>query len=160
LELAIWNKRRDCVAVLLEAGADPNLPCDLDPRISLLGLATLDADVEMVRLMLARGVNPNDRPPNGHSALGISIETSQKEKTRLLLEAGADPRLDDGYELPIIHRAVMYGYPQQVLMLLEHGVDVNRCDARGRTALDLCGESDSVRVMLMRAGARPGIGRR
>ena len=133
LGMAVINAYHDMAAMLIEAGADPNVP---DPRGSILHaiafmrrpgsgsppLSTGTTDtLELARLLLARGANPNIRiawkeivfdrdlavtrpPPNipvgrnflsfvGATPFYVAAKHSDTALMRLLVEFKADPKL-------------------------------------------------------------------
>lgn len=86
--------------------------------------------LEIVRLILAAGADPNE-PAFGSSApLGLAISLGA-EVTGLLLAAGADPNLSRGPGRPLWWEAVASGAksPQLLELLLEHGADVGAANS-------------------------------
>lgn len=126
LMLAIMNAHFDTAKVLIEKGADPNVTDStgmpalyvavdmhtLGPMLSRPSpklVDTIDA-AEVVRLLLAKGANPNARlkrpiigrhhTPTGDASLGEgatplarAAKSNDLEVMRMLFDAGADPRL-------------------------------------------------------------------
>jgi uncharacterized protein len=112
LEYAIYHSPIAFIRTLLEAGADPN-PQDhsgFPPLIAALSChqaapgRVLRADIpEIVSLLLSLGVDPDQRGINDYTALHMAAAVNHVETVRLLLEAGANPRLRtriDDYETP------------------------------------------------------------
>jgi hypothetical protein len=96
------------VRTLLDLGADPNAPADdgFPPLIAALGTgrqtpgANTRTDVDdLVRLLLRRGANPNQRGINDWTALHVAVAERQPLCALYLLDAGADAslrtRIDD-----------------------------------------------------------------
>ena len=102
LVYAIYHSPVSFIRALLEEGANPN-PASLDgfpPLIAALschqrppgGAARPDV-LEMVALLLAFGADPNQRGINDYTPLHMAVGVNHPAAVRLLLDAGADPRL-------------------------------------------------------------------
>jgi hypothetical protein len=77
---------RDCVGVLLDAGADPNgsWTNECGPLSALYGAAGMHHDPALTEVLLAAGATPND-----NESLYHSLETGDDHCLLLLLRAGA-----------------------------------------------------------------------
>jgi len=94
LGLAAFFKRREVVAYLLGAGADPRKGSrdqGFTPLHSALATDAGATDVEIVRLLLAAGADPNARTAEGGTSLHTVAFTGERELADLLLAHGADP---------------------------------------------------------------------
>ena len=112
LEYAIYHSPLVFIQTLLELGADPN-PTDhigFPPLIAALACTRSQpgsparADViDIMRLLLRFGADPNQRGVNDYTPLHMAVAEGNLPAVRLLLESGADPesrtRIDD-YETP------------------------------------------------------------
>ena len=120
-----WN-RTEITSLLLASSAT------IDP--SALPTAALNRNVEQVRMLLARKVDPN--AGNGH-ALSEATRGCQRgdniEVIRLLLAAGADPQVHGDYTP--LHRAAGLCSADVVRLLLEHGADPKARDMNDVTPL-------------------------
>jgi uncharacterized protein len=98
LHLACFFGGAPAVAVLLEAGADPNPASDNPMRVAPLHSAAAARDREAVRLLLAAGADPNARQTGGYTALHAAAQHGDEEMSNDLLAHGADPtlRAEDG----------------------------------------------------------------
>ena len=76
------------LGMLLDAGADPNFR--VDKGWTPLTFAAADGKVESVRLLLARGANPNDRGSRD-TPLIMAAYAGHVPTIKLLLAAGANP---------------------------------------------------------------------
>ena len=98
LGLAAFLGGPHVVALLLEAGADPDDDADNPARVRPVHAAAAARDPESLRLLLEAGADPNVRQQAGFTPLHAAAHADQPELARLLLEHGADPKLttDDG----------------------------------------------------------------
>ena len=124
--------------MLMDAGADVNLATDggMTPLISMLriGRFALSEALEITRLLLDAGANPNHQDAEGRSALHYA---KYGEVIELLIERGAIVNLQDNKGQTALHRAAQQNNSAAVTALLEHGADVRLQDEQGRTPLDL-----------------------
>ncbi|UGB36858.1 ankyrin repeat domain-containing protein [Frateuria soli] len=143
---------RDCVELLLAAGADPNgrwtdpeLPGD--PLSVLYGAAGRNHDVALTRRLLQAGADPND-----NESLYHATEIADSTIVRLLLEAGA--RVTGCNAL---FRALDFERPDTVRLLLAHGGDANEPGPDGCPLLHAIRRRRSAATirLLLDAGADP-----
>jgi ankyrin repeat protein len=112
LEYAIYHSPLPFIGTLLEIGADPD-PTDhagFPPLIAALSCGRSQAGapgrpdvVEIIRLLLAFGADPNQRGLNDYAPLHMAVAEQNLRAVEILLDAGADPRLRtriDDYETP------------------------------------------------------------
>lgn len=68
-----------------------------------------------------------------------------------LIDYIADPDLDSGYPMPILHLPVYYGNIEMLQFLLDAGLNANVRDKEGYTALMIAakyGSLDSVKILM------------
>jgi ankyrin repeat protein len=123
------ERLRQCVRVLLEAGANPNQsignrnpPDSLDKPgearlTAIYGAAAQAQDPQMCRLLLVAGADPNDGESLYHAA-------GSEECVRVLLEHGARP------DSNILANAIAHSNLGAVRLLLQHGADANAAGAQ------------------------------
>jgi len=112
LEYAIYHSPLSFIRTLLDIGADPN-PDDhsaFPPMIAALSCSRSQPgsparpDVQQIlELLLSFGTDPNQRGINDYTPLHMAIDVRNPQAFRLLLAAGADPRLRtrvDEFETP------------------------------------------------------------
>jgi ankyrin repeat protein len=73
-------------------------------------------------------------------SLHDAARSGNLDRTKALLDRGADVNKKSGYGQTALHRAASHGHEQVVALLLERGADVNLKDDAGRTALYLAAE--------------------
>lgn len=115
---AVMSQSVETIQALLEAGYSPDLtPEESATRplgsITVLGQAASFAPLEINRLLLDYGADPN----NG---LGSAVMQGRHDLVRILLEAGADPQ-HDGSNLPPLVVAQFRNDVEMVNLLLEFG---------------------------------------
>ncbi|KAI9360068.1 ankyrin repeat-containing domain protein [Zopfochytrium polystomum] len=151
LMAAVTAKNAELVRLLLQHGADPNgvSPPGVrhDPFFMPILAASGDADgvtalcmsaqsydpqtpessdrVNVLRLLLARGANPNGVPnPKFGTPLMTAAIYGDPTATAALLAAGADPNGRSLNNETALTSAAMSGNLETVRMLVEHGADV------------------------------------
>ena len=102
LVYAVYHSPMEFIRELLEIGADPNAPVDdgFPPLIAALSCTRetpganrrQDMD-EVLRLLLSRGADPNQRGINDYTPLHMAVAESNALAVQVLLDAGADPEL-------------------------------------------------------------------
>jgi ankyrin repeat protein len=87
-----FRDNQEIARLLLDAGADPDVEWDGQ---TLLGVATCDGKVGLVRLLLERGAAVNAVDPEGMTPLAwaAKVDHGHAEIIDALLGAGADPEL-------------------------------------------------------------------
>jgi ankyrin repeat protein len=131
---AITNAPLAIARLLIEAGAEVNVPQDRANRAPL-ATATIDDDIDLMRLLLEAGADPDAQLPvlNNQGAIHFAATNASPAAVRLLLGAGADPDLADalGYTA-LLYTASGEGFetPEAAIamarLLLDAGADVNR----------------------------------
>jgi uncharacterized protein len=113
LVYAIYHSPLAFIRELLEIGADPNAPVDdgFPPLIAAIccgrtapGVKTRTDVGDILRLLLAYGVDPNQRGINDYTPLHMAVEERNAAAVRILLDGGADPGVRtriDSYETPL-----------------------------------------------------------
>ena len=159
---------------LLSADADPNMRSDgFPPMYYALIKGESDFTVQIVRLLLAAGANPNATTEDGGLTLFLALDSRNKHNVRtlqivrLLLAAGANPNTTDRHGSPPLWHAVdnRRGHNKHnvriVEALLEAGADPTGRQSTGWTNLHeaLLGDENgsTVRIveLLLAAGADP-----
>jgi hypothetical protein len=157
LVYAIYHSPLAFIRTLLEMGADPNAPAGdgFPPLIAALSCsrdvpgATRRPDVdEVLRLLLARGADPNQRGVTDYTPLHMAVAERNIPAVQLLLDAGADPelrtRIDDCESS--IEMAKGAGLADLAEMLTQKGQPVRRRLRSGLTLLlDAPGTGEPVR---------------
>lgn len=153
----------DLIKALLKKGADPNRRTETVPVHGLMQFdaswvnfdgqtpfvrAALSGDIEVMRLLLESGADPNIATTQGTTALmaaaGINwipgqtyshSEAEYVEAVKLCLERGADVNAFNSLGLTSIHGAANRGWESVIQILADHGAKLDVKDNAGRTPM-------------------------
>jgi ankyrin repeat protein len=147
------------VALFLEAGIDPSVK-SASGRTALW-VATERRQLEVLKTLLAGGVAPNGqnapRIEGGKSIVFEAVDTGDPAFVRALVEAGADARTPNDYEMPPLAEAARTGNLEMCQILLAGGADPNAAPAGFPLLYGPVNENHlEVVKLLLTAGARLG----
>jgi ankyrin repeat protein len=153
----------DLIKALLKKGANPNLRTDTVPVHGLMQFdaswvnfdgqtpfvrAALSGDIEVLRLLLESGADPNIATTQGSTALmaaaGINwipgqtfthSEADYVEAVKLCLERGAPINASNSLGLTAMHGAANRGWESIIQILADHGAVLDAKDKEGRTPM-------------------------
>ncbi len=133
--------RMDIVQLLLDHGADPNLPEEqIAPRGKALYSAVFHGHYDIAKLLLERGAFPNPPVESSGDALWVAQEyRPDKRIEQLLLSYGATPMKEhtdqdwpksahNWLRISPLHEAARKGDVQEAKRLLEAGADLTARD--------------------------------
>jgi len=130
---ALAKQNIDGFRFLLEHGADPDIVVDL----------------------------PEDFQDRQAGAMEIAARLENPDYLRALLEHGGDPNLivNRQWNIPVLYRAIMSRRPDNVLLLLEFGAQIDHQDISGQTPLIKATNARmfETALLLLRQGADPTI---
>jgi ankyrin repeat protein len=158
LHCAAFIGRAQVTRVLLDHGANAKLETEGGETalhtVSRGGFDSQEQGVSTARLLLERGVDVNAWDKNGWTSLHWAAFNGRVEVTKVLLDHGANAKLEteEGETaLHIVSRGVYDSQEQGVstaLLLLERGVDVNARDKSDWTSLHRAAFEGRVEVAL------------
>src|SRR5262245_5192332 len=135
---AVTQNHADAVRALIEGGADARARSR--NRFTPLLFAAQQGNIEIARLLIATGADPNEPAPDGiggdtnslrsfkpgteAAALLVAIDSEHPAMARFLLEQKADPN-HKGAGRTALHSAVQRQMPDVVTALLARGADPN-----------------------------------
>jgi ankyrin repeat protein len=138
--------RMDIVQLLLDHGADPNLPeAQIAPRGKALYSAVYHGHYDIAKLLLERGAFPNPPVESSGDALWVSREwRPDKRMEQLLLSYGAEPTTGHTGEdwpkdahnwlrISPLHEAARKGDLQEAKKLVDAGADLTAHDEHLRS---------------------------
>ena len=162
MSLAVGARDQEAVAILAEAGADPNLANPDGWRTPLIEAAILPLashSARMVKAALDAGADPNAITPQGLFALGASAQANRAADIETLLEAGAELETHAGDGYTALFFAVESGSVDAAAALLKAGADFSaKCQDNGAArGLAECVGDDSGMKGLLYAFAEAGV---
>ncbi len=97
------NRTPEMLEFILSCGADPNGMRESSSRRTPVLFEAIDLHVDLVKVMLKAGADPNITDHRKKSALFYAVESNAAEAAMALLEAGADPNLaNENGETPLL----------------------------------------------------------
>ncbi len=133
---AILANNEDCVALLLNSGADFEKPCDFT-KWTPVHNAAVTGNVRILNKLIEAGADIHAIDKDGASALSLAALNGSTDCVRLLIDAGVDVNTPDENSLttPLMH-AIAIGNVRCVELLIEADADIYREDLGGRTAFN------------------------
>lgn len=134
LYLAVRHRQRDMVALLLELEADPNYPSQDSSWGTALATAAEKNDVEIMRLLLEAGANPNaviDSSGSVYDFLrswGKRAPEEREEAVALLVKHGANPVEFEVEESKGMLHFLETSTVEEILAVNEDGTPLSGCN--------------------------------
>ncbi len=120
LHYAITHGNVEIARMLLQAGADPNMPTANELQSTPLKNAASNGNIEIIRALIAAGADPDFAPNSpGLSPLPSAAFTGQTTSVAVLLELGADATGEAGSRA--LTHAVRHGNHEIEQMLIDAG---------------------------------------
>ena len=134
IHLAAHHRNLGMVGLLLDNGAFINAQ---DARGSTpLAVAMINDNIELCRLLLARGADTILIDVDGNSLLALAVlEGVSPLVVKLLLEQNVDRNAKNRHGESALHLAARMGRVDFVKVLIDFGIDINATSALGGTAL-------------------------
>ena len=136
LHIACKNGHTDAVRLLLDGGAEVDLPAQ--DGVTPLVIACMNGHVEVTRLLLEKGAAVDQAMEDGRTPLFIACDKGHVEAARLLVAKGAevDRAMNDG-RTPL-YAACGNGHVGAARLLLNNGADINQAkNTYGVPVLDI-----------------------
>jgi uncharacterized protein len=118
-------------------------------------------DIELVKELITKGADVNQKDSSGNSLLIISSAKDNAEIVQLLLSSGAAlSAVDANMKATALHAAAYLGHPEVMKLLVERGIDLNiQGPYNGYTALHdavLQNNTEGVKI-LVESGANVNL---
>jgi hypothetical protein len=138
LEQAVLRNKPETAALLLDAGADPNVT-DASQRTPL-HTAIQRNNPAVVAALLKAGATPDPGDKDGWTPLHHAAAKNQPESAKILIEGGADPTKLSALGGTPLHEAAASGGKEIIELLLTTKIDPSLKSKQDVTALDLARE--------------------
>ena len=133
---AAYGGSIDVVRILLENGAQTEIPYEGDEGETPLYEAVVQGHLDVVRVLgEVGGANPNVKNAHGHTPLTRAVSDANVELVKVLLEIGADANLPSANGCCPLYRAAYEGDLRCVSLLLSQGANPNAQDEDYETPL-------------------------
>ena len=108
LHIAVYHRLPELAQLLLEKGADPNLPLTSQSgnERTALNMAVSSGAIQLVELLLKHTADLNARDNNSDTPLVRAMRERNQRIVELLLGKGANPNAPDAYGFPPLHVAL------------------------------------------------------
>ena len=149
LEFALYQERPDRARILIENGAKLTTAKQKELAEEVLLQAALDKDTDVMRSLIAQGVNVNIKEKHhGQTLLHFAVyHIKNEELVKLLIENKADVNAKDNDDTTPLHYAKSVTIAK---LLINNGADINVKDKSGYNPLDKAqnrGNSDVVTML-------------
>ena len=141
LHEAILRKKIEAARLLIEKGADVNLPdrsdnpplhIAINRKLPEIAQALIDADADLTA-----------KDKNGWTALHLAAAKDTIDIAKLIIDAGADIHIISTAGGTPLHEAAASGSSEMVQLLLNAGVDPSIVSSHEKTALDIAREFEN-----------------
>ncbi|XP_035155369.3 uncharacterized protein LOC100387850 isoform X4 [Callithrix jacchus] len=131
---AVQCRKEECATILLDGGADPDLP-DIYGNTAL-HYAVHNEDESLAEKLLSYSTNKEAKNENDLTPLLFAISGKRQQMVEFLLERGANLLAVDKCQRTALILAVQCGSANIVSLLLQQQIDIFSQDTLGRTAED------------------------
>ncbi|KAF6219053.1 hypothetical protein HO133_005597 [Letharia lupina] len=151
---ALQRKRLSAAKMLLDAGADPNVPTD--EKKTVLSWAAAEGSEESIGLLLKQpSIEVDVADKSGQTPLLRAADAGHTKCVRILLDKGANLKHADNEGRTALALAAIKGHKVVAKLLLKNSAEINAQDRMGNTPLALAAEKnhDAVVRFLLESGA-------
>lgn len=149
LRLALYSGGIEMIKFVLENDGNKYINTDVSSGRNDMEIAAKTNNVDIVRLMLDHGANPDsNRYQLDSTALCIACKNGNIEMAVLLIERGADVKYGNKKHCGTpLHGACDAGDMELVKLLLDHGADVNAETYHGKTPLHCACKNGNIEMV-------------
>ena len=131
LQLALSHSLMDIARLLLEAGADADVPVAKGEGMTLLVVVAASGMLDAARMLIEFRPNPNCTSCNGWTALHYAANIGHAKLVLLLIACKADLDVQDDEGNTALHTAAFQGHAAVASALLNAGADIDLEDNKG-----------------------------
>ena len=124
IQEAVINGKLERVRFLLDKGT-PTTTRYGDEEYTLLHIAAIRLQTEIMKLLIERGADLNAVTRNGETVLHFAAKQTNRPATELLLDFGMDVNRADNRGYTPLHNAARDSHSDTIALLLEHGADTH-----------------------------------
>ncbi|XP_066847289.1 ankyrin repeat domain-containing protein 18A-like isoform X2 [Anser cygnoides] len=140
--MAVESQHEECVAILLEHRADPNLEGYRGK--SALHLAAAAPNTSLAEMLVEHGAHLEAKDWEGNTPLLLAISSHHKEMVKFLLQKGAKSCDKNEFGRTALMLAASAGEMDVIELLLSYGANITCKDIAGYTAVDYALQSGHV----------------
>ena len=138
LHYAILNDNLEVVNLLIANRADVNILTDQHKQTALHLAGGANANLDIIRILLDNGVEPNTKDIMGETALYPTLANSGNlDILRLLIEHGIDINSIDIKGNTILHLAALFDNVEDIIFLIKNGCNPLAINLVGETPADI-----------------------
>jgi len=139
LDIAVENNAYESVQTLLNHRA--NIHRVSDNEETLLHTACYGSDVDIVKLLIGRGLKINVKDKEGNTPLHYACEDDDNlETVKFLLQMHAEINTQNNNHETALHIAIIYNCPEIVAYLISRDIDITLKNTDKLTAQDIAKE--------------------
>ena len=154
---ACYRGNLDLVKMLVDAGANVNLPDSCGTVPLTRAIVSIHETHDVVKYLIKCGANVNACEGESWTPLETAVHENAADIVKILLEAGANPQICSEKSESSLIMAADWGYVDIIEMLLEAGADPNSEYEDNYTPLAVAcrwGHAEAAELLL-KAGANP-----
>ena len=153
LHNAVMSGRKETVELMLQKGAMVDAKDSKGRSPLLYFAASAGSNIELARMLLAAGADPNIEDEDLERALNFSVYSGDIELAELLIAAHADVNHQNVQGESPLHAAAGHSRYDFVKVLIAAGADVNQLNKSGYPPLFYASDA-AMRQLLIEAGAK------
>lgn len=124
----------DCIAFLIESGADVNARCTLKQE-SVLAIAVEQGNMNSIKHLVSKGADVFEKDRVGNSLVSVAAKKDNLAAIQYFVDLGVDIHSSNDRGVNALHWSLNGRGFNCAKYLIERGIDINKQDIGGCTAL-------------------------